>query len=303
MRARGWLVFVLGLYSAGCPDRTQDPAQLEKRTVVLGVDRAIEPSGVHEFLRTAFEVSSNKRMSFLVASAYDLTQRAAAGELDALLLATDPAFHVLEAAGVVESARVVGHEEMVIIGPAEDQIRSHGAKTAPEFIQNIGRFAAIYFKAKRGSAEELLHREIMREAKDREPGSFIGTELEGVAFLERVSAHPRAYGMVLRSTLVLGASLGKRPNRVYMDGQPDLVVRLRAVVVRSSRTKREPQPELAAFLLGEETEKAFAEIGRARFGLPLYGRGDVGSGEGAVVPGLGAGGGASRDAAVSPPAP
>lgn len=284
--APGSLLLGLSLGLLGCPDRAQAPAELQQRAVVLGVDRALEPSGVHEFLRTAFESRSDKRVSFVVASAYDLTQRAAAGELDGLLLATDPAFHTLEAAGVVEGARVVGHEEIVIIGPGEDQIRSHGAKTAPEFIQNIGRFAAIYFKAKRGSAEELVHREIMREAKDREPASFIGTELEGLAFLERVIGHPRAYGMVLRSTLVLGASLGKRPNRVYMDGQPDLVVRLRAVVVRSSRTKRAPQPELAAFLLSEDTEKAFAEVGRARFGLPLYGAGDVEPGQGAKVPGL-----------------
>lgn len=256
--------------------------------MVLGVDQAIAPSGVQDFLRTAFELRSDKRMELSVASSYELTKRAERGELDALLLATDSAFHLLEGTGVVEDSKVIAHEEMVIIGPAEDQIRSHGAKSAPEFIQNIGRFAAIYFKAKRGSTEEFMHREIMKVVKDKEPGSFIGTDLEGLPFFERVISHPRAFGMVLRSALVLGANQGKKPNRVYMDGQPDLVVRLRAVTVRASRTKREPQPELAAYLFSEDAEKAFAEVGRARLGLPLYGRGDVEAGQGAKVPVLGA---------------
>lgn len=280
------LLTLLALVGTGCPDRTQDAATLEKRTVVLGVDAAIAPSGVHEFLRTAFEQKSDKRMELVIAPSYDLTKQAERGGLDGLLLATDVAFEMLDATGAVEQARVVAHEEMVIIGPAEDQIRSHGAKSAPEFIQNIGRFSALYFKAQRGSAEELVHREIMKAAKDREPGSFIEEKLHGLPYLERVVNHPRAYGMVLRSTLVLGASLGKKPNRVYLDGAPDLVVRLRAIAVRSSLTKRAPQPELVEFLMSPEISKAFGEVGRAKFGLPLYAAGDTEPGMGATVPGL-----------------
>jgi len=270
---------LLSLLLAACP-RSDEPKLL------VGVDEAIASTGFAAYLQTAFEAHTKQPTELIVGTAQDIADRAAAGTIDVALLTSEEQVQRLRDANVVAVAAPFAHEELVFIGPIEDQFRSHGSTDPVEFIKNVSRANYLYLKARAGSTEAERHRALFLATKDRvEAGSFMETELSGLPFALEV-IDKKAFGLLRRSAILMAAEQGKTPHRVYQDGHEGLVLALWSVAVHPARTKRAGDRGLHAWRGGADGAKLVEKFGAQRFGLPIYAAGVPREGEGAKVPGV-----------------
>lgn len=266
---------------------TRDPAAppAEEVRIKVGVDRALEGLAAAEYLRAAFENKSEQRLDLHYGSSHDLAELALRGDFDLLLLASDRQLARLETEGVVLRHATWAHEEFVFIGPSNDPMRAHGSQSTAELMRNLSRSSYLMLKPKKGTAEFDAYTDVLLAAGDpNESGSFVATDLDGVAFVKRV-IDDRAFGLVRRSAILQAAKEGRKPLRVYQEGAPELVLRLRVLELHPERTKRPRRPELYDFLFSEEGRGIAEKLGSAAYGYPLYAPGEPPEGRGARVPG------------------
>lgn len=265
--------------ATACTDSTAPVLQ-------IGVEDELQATGFAAYIQSAFEAETKLRTAVQLGTAAEVASMAERGSIDVALLTSDEAVERLKDDGVAAQATAFAHEELVFIGPVEDQFRSHGSTDGVTFIKNVSRANYLYLKAKPGSAEADRHAALFVKSKDREEaGSFLPSPHSGVALVEAV-VRRKAFGLVRRSGIVLAAERGIEPHRVYQDGHPDLVLRLWAVQVHQARTKRAGDKGLSAWLAGEAGAKIVGAFGKQRFGLPIYGVGVPARGQGARVPGV-----------------
>lgn len=269
-----WRIFGLVVLS-GCTHET---------TIRLGVDSSLQELGLPEILATAFEQSRKVRVEVRYLNSTTLETEAAAGALDAVLSLSDASMERLQVAGIFSESAVWGHEELVLVGPFEDQLGRHGDANGAELLKNLARSNYRYLKAKSGSPEAAMHQVLFKQGGDRvEPGSFFEANLEGAALVREV-INAKAFGLVRRSSLVLVMAEGKQPHRIYKEGDPELVLRLWVGQVHPARAGRKVHASLFEFAMGEPGSALLANLGRDRLGLPAYVLGDVERGQGAKRP-------------------
>jgi ABC-type tungstate transport system permease subunit len=295
---------LLAVAALGCPTSESPSTAAVPR---IGADRALERSGLAPYLRAAFETTHRERCAWIFAEADELERRATAGELDVVLLMDRGRADALAAAGVVRRVEVLGHEEAVIIGPIEDQFRSHGTVDPVEMVQNIIRSNYLVLTPAVGSSEHDVFRRLEKAARDRPgSGSQEASPLSGPKLVAELVKR-KAFGVVLRSSILFAALEGVRPLRVYLDGQPDLVVPIVAAEVHPARTARPEASVLWGFLTGDASRGILEAFGAQRFGLPIYQPGLPAGGRGATVPGVDPrllrSGAATSSAAVDAPSP
>lgn len=272
--------------TGAAPDATAAESSPGSAAFRLGVDQALAPLGIAEYLEIAFENRGTSRVELRYARSADLVDQALAGQHDLLLLASEPDLQRLDREGVATRVSTWAHEEVVFIGPGEDPLGTHGSSTPALMLQNISRSTYNFLKPDPRSAEGARYSEIWVKTKDaNESNSFTASALEGVELVKKAIAL-KSFALVRRSALLLAAADGVRPERVYQDGKPDLVLRIRAVEIHPARTKRPRPTELHEFIIGSEGRAIVERFGADRFGYPVYAPGEPPEGEGARVPGL-----------------
>jgi ABC-type tungstate transport system permease subunit len=263
----------------GAPDDTATPR------IKVGVDRAFQDVGLIEHAQAIFENKSPLRLELVYDLSERLAERGAKGELDLLILASDRDQGKLEGEGLASRSFVWGHEELIFIGPAEDPLHTHGSQSAAEMLKNISRSSHLFMKPRPGSTEWVRFQEVFKAAGDpHESASFVSTKVEGVDFVKEVIGS-RGFALVRRSAIILAAKEGVKPHRVYLEGSPDLVMRLHVIEIHPAKTKRTPHPQLYDFLSGQEGREIIERYGSDRFGYPPYAPGEPPEGQGARVPG------------------
>lgn len=269
----------LGFALAGCP-KSEPPVR-------VGVDESLEPLGLAQFLRAAYEEQSKERLELVHLDTNALAKAALEGELDYALVLSEEGRAKLEEEGIPVRAKVFAHEELIYIGPFENHLGDHiEAATAVGIMQAMARANYRYLRGRPGSVERARHDLLFKKSKDRmEPGAFFETKLEGAALVKK-AVETNSFALVRRSALLSAAKDGVRPHRIYREGDVELVLRLALVEVHPGKTKRPRRPGFFDFLTGPEGTKVIERFGAERFGYPVYGIGEPPAGEGAGVPKL-----------------
>lgn len=255
-------------------------------TLIIGADDTFATNGFAHYLQAAFEEKTKQRTKLVLGDSLTVQKMAERGVVDVVLLGSDGAIERLKADGVAVRVEPVAHEEFVFIGPVEDQFRAHGSSDPVEFLKNVTRSNYVYMIAADGTPENDRHKSLERRTGDRPgAGNHRQSRKAGVELVKEIVGK-KAFGLVKRSAVVLAATDGVKPNRVYQDGRADLVLGMFAAEVHPGKTKRQRNSAFVDFLLGEDGRKIVEKFGSERFGLPLFGAGLPPAGEGAKVPGL-----------------
>lgn len=262
----------------GCPSKTE---------VTIGVDATLEAVGLATYLQAAYEDTHKERLALVYLDTDVLQAKLLAGEVDSALVVSEATRAALEKEGIPVRSEVFAHEELVFIGPQKNYLGDHiDAADGVGIMQAMARSNYRYLKGRAGSAERARHDLLFAKSKDRmEPGAFMKTKHEGTA-LVRAAVEANAFSLVKRSSLLLTALDGVRPHRVYREADPQLVLRLALVEVHPAKTKRPRHPGFYDFVTSEAGRGILARFGEKRFGIPVYGPGDVPVGQGAQVPKL-----------------
>lgn len=279
MRARCILSLGFALVLCGCPKSGPQ--------IRLGVDQSLEDLGLAEFVRAAFEETSDERLTVDFFDTYSLQSASVAGKVDYALVVSEATVQDLEAEGIPIRSHVLAHEELIYIGPFENHLGGHiEADDAVGVQQAMSRANYKYLKARRGSVERARHDLLFKKSGDRiEPGSFFETKLSGVPLVKQ-AVEANAFALVKRSAVLQAAVDGVRPHRIYREGDAQLVLRLLLVEVHPGKTRKKRRPGFFDFLTGEAGTELLRRFGSDRFGYPVYGLGGPPEGEGAKVPKL-----------------
>ena len=270
------LSLVLGCDEFLAPKATEE--------VILGVDICFRETGVAEAFRAGFEQASQRRLRIAYKEPELLRKALRSGEFEAVLTSKSNEGQQFLTEGLVSQKIDIAHEEFVFIGPAEDKFRSHGSKGPVDFLHNVIRSNHLYLIARPSSFEQEAHARLERLTGDRPgAGSQIETNLRGVAFVREIIRR-NAFGLVRRSSLVLAASEGTQPHRVYQQGEVDLVLPVRFLFAHPSRIKLGHAKVLEEYLKSEQWDSIVSKLGASRVGLPFYSTGMPESGEGAKAP-------------------
>lgn len=271
-------VWVLSLFFvAGCP-------QDEKDTIRFGVDKSLQELALGEFIQASYEEATKQRTELVYADTDALFELANEGKVDTAFVISERALERLQTAGIPIRAETYAHEELMMIGPYEDRLGNHAQSTGALFLQNVGRLNYRYLKAKPGSVERARHTKLFVEGGDAaEPGAWFETPYEG-AELARQAIERNAFALVKRSSLLIAATEGKLPHRIYKQSDPALVLRMVVVEVHPSRTKRPRHTGLFDFITSEAGQKIVEKFGVQRFGIQVYVAGAPEEGMGAVIP-------------------
>jgi ABC-type tungstate transport system permease subunit len=272
-----WNVLALG----ACAESL---APSKSKTLRLAVDRAYEESGLAKALRAGFEQQTQGRLELVFGEASSLEKAIRSSSVEAVMTSRSEWVEKLQTEGLLINAKTIAHEELVFIGPSEDKFRSHGVTDPVEFLRSVIRSSHLYLRAAPGSAEAEAHARLARSNGDRPgSGSQIQTKLHGVAFVKEV-VRRRAFGLVRRSALILAAAEGVKPNRVYQDGKPELVLPVVFHFLHPSKTQRAGADDLAKFLQSDLLQSLVERVGVGQVGLPFYAVGLPKEGQGAGVP-------------------
>ena len=264
----------------GCPKGEPD--------VVIGVDKSLQDLGLAEFIRAAYEEQSKERLRVEHLDTNALQSAAFAGKLDYALVLSEETRRALEEEGIGVRSEVFAHEELIYIGPYKNYLGDHvDAADAVGVMQAMARANYRYLRGRLGSAERARHELLFKKSGDRlQPGAFFETKLDGVD-LVRQAIESNSFALVRRSAILLAALEGKKPHRIYREGDAELVLRLALLEVHPGKTKRPRKPGFFDFLTGEDGQKVVQTFGAERFGLPVYGLGQPPAGEGASFEPLG----------------
>lgn len=257
------ILLVMSFLLAACP-------QNEEETIRFGVDASLEELGLGEFIQASFEEETKQRTKLIYADTDELLALAEAGKVDTAFVISEDTLERLEKAGVPIRAQTYAHEELVMIGPYVDRLGHHGKTKGAAFLQNVSRLNYRYLKGKPGSVELARHKKLYRESGDAaEPGAWTGTSFEGTA-LVRAAIEANAFSLVKRSSLLVAATEGKLPHRVYKHGDPAFVLRMVVVEVHPGKTRRDRHPELFDFITSKKGQAIVERFGVERFGTPVY---------------------------------
>ncbi|MEE2904202.1 MAG: hypothetical protein VYC39_17880 [Myxococcota bacterium] len=280
-RHRKLLVTLLLSSAFGCDEFLAPQASTE---VILGVDISFRETGIAEAFRAGFEQASHKRLQFSYREPEILAKALRDGQLEAVLTSRAVWSDQTLVEGIVSKEEAIAHEEFVFIGPAEDKFRSHGSKGPVEFLQNVIRSNYLYLVARPSSFEQEAHARLERKTGNRPgSGSQIETTLSGTAFVKEV-VRRNAFGLVRRSSLVLAASEGIKPHRVYQQGEPQLVLPVRILFAHPARAKQGHALLIQEYLVSGQWRSILEKLGASRVGLPFYSLGMPKAGAGARAP-------------------
>ena len=107
--------------------------------------------------------------------------------------------------------------------------------------------------------------------------------MSGTAFVKEV-VRRNAFGLVRRSSLVLAASDGIKPHRVYQQGEPDLVLPVRILFAHPARAKQGHARLIQEYVMNGRWRSILEKLGASRVGLPFYSLGMPETGAGAKAP-------------------
>jgi ABC-type tungstate transport system permease subunit len=237
---------VLAAFVAGCPSTDE---------VRVGADESFAESGLIEYVLAAFEVKT-KIKTRLEYGAEDV----------------DYLFAAAETPIAIRSA-TWAQEELIVIGPRENVLGSHGKGNAPTLIEDISRSSHRFLQGKKGSVEHARLVKLIEASGERVAGNFMETELSGVELAKR-AIETRSFALVRRSSLLAAALQGSLPHRIYREGDPDLVLAMLLLEVHPSKTRRARKPELFDWLLSEDGRSLVKSFGENRFGVPVFRVGD-----------------------------
>jgi tungstate transport system substrate-binding protein len=219
----------------------------------LGVDRALEESGLAERLRHAFGADTGIAVLLVPGPALAVLDAVRDGETDAALVNAPTAEVALEKQGLVHDRRNVASGEFVVVGPMPAAVRGRvppPGRSAVEAFERIRDQAAadaeslVFLSPGDGSGVHVVEQALWRAARIEPVAPWYAVAEPGRSFCEQVRSRG-AYALVERGAW---NAHGGRPLGVLVEGDPLLVESVHAM--RSFRAAHPAGKIFVAWIAG-----------------------------------------------------
>ena len=219
----------------------------------LGVDRALQESGLADRLRHAFGADTGIAVLLVPGPALAVLDAVRDGETDAALVNAPAAESALEQQGLVHDRRTVAVGEFVIVGPLPAAVRGRmpppGHSAVDAFTRIHEQAAAdpqsvVFLSAGDGSGVHIVEQALWRAARIEPVAPWYASAEPGKSFCEQVRSRG-AYALVERGAW---NAHGGRPLGIVVEGDPLLVESVHAM--RSFRVSHPAGKIFVAWIAG-----------------------------------------------------
>jgi tungstate transport system substrate-binding protein len=214
----------------------------------LGVDRALEDSGLGKRLRHAFGADTGIAVLLVPGSALAVLEAVKNGETDAALVNAPAAEEALEQQGLVHDRRTIAVGEFIVVGPRPAAVRGRLPPPGRSGIEALERIRAqadadparvVFLSAGDGSGVHVVEQALWRAARIEPVAPWYVSAEPGRSFTAQVRARG-AHALVERGAWT---ALGGAPLVVVAEGDPLLVESVHAM-----RSFRASHPAAKIFL-------------------------------------------------------
>ena len=232
--------------------RAQNPSE-RGGPLRLGVDRALDESGLARRLRFAFSADTGIAVLLVPGPALGVLEAVRNGETDAALVNAPSAEEPLEQQGLVHDRRTIATGEFIVVGPPPAGGRGRlppPGRSAVEAFERIRAQATtdpaslVFLSAGDGSGVHVVEQALWRAARIEPVAPWYVAADRERGFTEQVRARG-AYALVERGAWL---ALGGRPLVVVAEGDPLLVESVH--VMRSFRVSHPAGKIFVAWIAG-----------------------------------------------------
>jgi tungstate transport system substrate-binding protein len=252
------------LACAGCSAR-QTPS------VTLATTTSTQDSGLLDVLLPLFKSRTGIDVRVVAVGTGQALALGRRGDADVLLV-HDPAGErrFVDAGHGLERRRVM-HNDFVLVGPPADPAGVKGSGSAAEAFARIARRAAPFLSRGDESGTHQKEKAVWRRAEVAPGGKWYVRAGAGMGQVLRMASEKRGYTLSDRGTfLALRADLDLT---VLAEGDPLLVNPYSVILVSPEKhphVRAAEARQFADFLVSAEGQRAIADFGKDRFGVPLF---------------------------------
>jgi len=261
-------LFVAGLTMAAFASPAADKPSERGGPLRLGVDRALEESGLAKRLQRAFGFDTGIPVLLVAGPALAVLDAVRDGETDAALVNAPAAEEPLEQQGLVHDRRAIATSEFILVGPPPPgpaRKRPPPGRSAVEALERIQAQAAadpaavVFLSAGDGSGVHVAEQALWRVARIAPAAPwYVSAENGGRDFTAQVRARG-AYALVERGAWTVH---GGAPSTILVEGDPLLVESVHAM--RAFRVAHPAGKIFVAWIAGGHGRAVVAQHGGYR---------------------------------------
>ena len=259
-------LFVAGLTMAAFAAPAAEKPSERGGPLRLGVDRALEESGLAKRLQRAFGFDTGIPVLLVPGPALAVLDAVRDGEVDAALVNAPAAEEGLEQQGLIHDRRAIATGEFIIVGPPPPgpaRKRPPPAHSAVELLERIQAQAAtdpniVFLSADDGSGVHVAEQALWRVARIAPAAPWYVSAERAPGFTAQVRARG-AYALVERAAWSVH---GGAPSAILVEGDPLLVESVHAM--RAFRVQHPAGKIFVSWLAGGHGRAVVARHGGYR---------------------------------------
>jgi tungstate transport system substrate-binding protein len=246
--------------------------QAQDKTLILATTTSTQDTGLLDVLIPIFEKKTSYFVKTIAVGSGQAMTMGQKGEADVLLVHSPAAEKKFMEDGFGVSRRLVMHNDFIIVGPAEDQAKLKGTKSAGEAFKKMAAAQALFISRGDNSGTHAKEKDVWKVAGVKYEGEkwYQQTGL-GMGQTLNVAAEKKGYTLTDRGTYLALAKTLKLGILVEGDA-----VLLNIYHVMEVNPQKWPKVNIAAakafadFMVSKETQEIVKTYGVDKYGSPLF---------------------------------
>jgi tungstate transport system substrate-binding protein len=266
------LVTCLLLSAVGAPNGWS--AQPLQKNLILATTTSTQDSGLLDVLIPIFEKQTGYFVKTISVGSGQAMKMGEKGEADVLLVHSPDAEKSFVAQGFGINRKLVMHNDFLILGPAADPAKIHGAKSAAEALKKIAQSGALFLSRGDNSGTHAKEKGLWKAAGITPEGQkwFQQTGL-GMGETLNVAAEKRGYLLADRGTYLALNKKRRLGLEILVAGEPKLLNIYHVIEVNPAKWPKVNTPGAKAFsdfMVASPTQEIIGHFGTKEFGSPLF---------------------------------
>ena len=246
----------------------------QQKNLILATTTSTQDSGLLDVLIPIFQKQTGYFVKTISVGSGQAMKMGEKGEADVLLVHSPDAEVSFMGKGFGVNRKLVMHNDFIILGPAGDPAKIHGAKTAAEALKRISRAGALFLSRGDNSGTDAKEKGLWKAAGVKPEGQkwFQQTGL-GMGETLNVAAEKHGYLLSDRGTYLALNKKTRLGLEILVAGEPKLLNIYHVIEVNPAKWPKVNAAGAQAFsdfMVSGATQEIIRQFGTREFGSPLF---------------------------------
>ena len=241
------------------------------QSVILSTTTSTQDSGLLDVLVPLFEKKTGYTVKTISVGTGQALALGAKGEADVCLVHAPDSEKKHVADGLLLNRRLVMHNDLIIVGPAEDPGKIKGLASTVDALKRIAEAKATFVSRGDNSGTHQLEKKLWAEAKIQPSGAWYLEAGQGMGATLGIASEKRAYAVTDRGTFL---AFQKRVQLVNLVEKDRILLNIYSVLEANAtkfpRVNAAGGKAFADFMVSKEVQDIVRTFGVEKFGEPLF---------------------------------